>query len=1340
VVRTKSLIFSLALLLALACWPDALLAQPGPATPQHIVDLWQQADGLPQNYVFTVIQSRDGYLWIGTRGGVARFDGVRFTSVDDRIPGQLRESEVWALAEDRDSALWVGTYGGGLTRIHRGRFTNFDTRNGLPSNRIRSLAADRDGSLWIGTENGLAHRQDDRFTIVAPKGFAPGHVVTALHADRNGVLWIGTQSGLWSLRAGRLVDHTAAHPDTLSGTITAIAGDDEKGLWVGIEPGAGHEGGLRRLANDSITTYSVHEGLASEHVLSLVVDGDTVWVGTRQGLCRSRGGRFEQYTNDVWGFAGVKVLDRVAQQGVPALAIDHEGSLWFGTQLDGLGRLRRAPLLYANGGAPDERGVDVRSLIEDDNGVLWIGTAHDLRRVDVNGQTTTYATIPAAAAADALTLTRDDTLLVGSPQGLYELRSGRLQSSTWFPASAPPNVVVLFTDSRGDIWIGTRNDGVYRHTAAGLVHITSHDGLLGDQVRAIAEGHDGTIWIGTRGGGVSGIRDGRIDTFGVPQGLAGQDVQALAVDSSGTVWAGTRQGLSRIKNGHVASITASRGLPANFFYQIIEDGDRLWMTCARGIARMPLEQLNAVADGRAAAVATDLFGSESGMAHTTVTLAHQPTALKRRDGRLWFATSRGAAVLDLQALPRNTIPPPVHIEEVAINRKDRAVADGMRLDPDQRDIEIRYTALSFVVPQRVQFRYRLEGFDDDWVEAGTSRAAHYTNLPRGQYRFRVIAANNDGVWNKDGASLAFEVLPLWYERPWVRALMAAGVVLLALLVHQRRLAQLQARERELSIRVDERTDALARLMAELEDRIKDRTAELATSNSALLAEKERLAVTLRSIGDGVIATDVSGRVALINRVAEGLTGWSAAAAVGEPLDRVFQTLDRYTRRPLGDAVRAVLSDSDASAGGVPRLLIAKDGRELLVADSAAPIRDPDSRIVGAVFVFRDVTEREKMEEQLRNTQKLEALGVLAGGIAHDFNNLLTGMFGFVEMASEHATDPRAVEEHTGRAMAVFDKARSLTRQLLTFSKAGEPVRHSVHLERVVRDAVSFVLSGSNVVADFSIDPDLWPCEVDEQQIAQVIDNLVLNARQAMTAGGVVSIRLENQRRNSNDRQEPVVRLSVLDNGPGIPLELRPRIFDPFFTTKSGGTGLGLAVVHSIVRRHGGHVEVGDAHGGHGTRIDVFLPAAPSAIARTSGDAAMSRPIPSARPARVLVMDDEDHIRNFARAALKRLGHEALLAKDDREAVSLLQEALREGKPIDAAILDMTIPGGPGGVEALRRLRAVVSDLPAVASSGYSADTVLTDPERHGYDAALPKPFRLAQLDAVLSRVLAKRPR
>ena len=528
-------------------------------------------------------------------------------------------------------------------------------------------------------------------------------------------------------------------------------------------------------------------------------------------------------------------------------------------------------------------------------------------------------------------------------------------------------------------------------------------------------------------------------------------------------------------------------------------------------------------------------------------------------------------------------------------------------------------------------------------------------------------------------------------------------------------------------------------MAELEDRIKERTGELATSNSALLSEKERLAVTLRSIGDGVIATDVSGRIGLMNRVAEMLTGWSAGDAVGEPLDRIFVTLHRHTRRPLRDPVRAVLSDGEPLGGGAAVLLVARDGRELLVADSAAPIRDPESRIVGAVFVFSDVTERERMEEQLRNTQKLEALGVLAGGIAHDFNNLLTGMFGFVEMAREHATRRRGRRgAHRPGDGRVREGARSHppAPDVLQGGRAGTPARPSG-----ARRARRRRLRPLGIERGRRPQHRSRPVAVRGRRAADRAGDRQPGAQRPSGHA--------RRRRDLDPAGEPLqaparacrsrgcgCRCRTRD--PGSRPSLWPRIFDPFFTTKSGGTGLGLAVVHSIVRRHGGHAEVGAAPSGNGARIDVFLPATPGAVPRAAETAAAKRRTPSSKPSRVLVMDDEDYIRNFAKVALRRLGHEAVLASNAREAVTLLEESLQSATRIDAAILDMTIPGGPGGVEALKRLRAVVPDLPAVASSGYSGDTVLANPEAHGYDDALPKPFTLADLDAVLARVIAKR--
>ncbi len=1322
-------------LLALTAQPRAARAGTPPPR-QYIVDTWRRSAGLPQNYVYAILQGRDGYLWIGTRSGLARFDGIRFTTFDDRRPGQLKESEVWALAESPDGSLWVGTYGGGVSRLKDGKFTTFGPAQGLPSPLVQALAAGADGSVWVGTAAGLARLRDGHVTVFGIQEGLPGLSVTDLHVDRRGVVWVGTNRGLASFAGGRFTNHAAAHPSDLAGTITAMAGDGDEGLWVAVSETGGPNDGLRFVKQGTITTYTTREGLPSGVVMSLAIGKDgTVWAGTSAGLARRRGERFETCTDDVWGVAGVRMLERVSHQGLPALAFDREDSLWFGTQLEGLGRLRRAPLLNVTGGPADERDVDVRTMFEDRDGAMWLGTARDVRRLTEHD--VAVHPLPPGLEADAITDGGDGSLLVGSLAGLYTLRHGRLERSPILPAPQP-RISVLFRDAAGQIWIGTRSDGAYRYAGGKLVHYTSRDGLLGDQVRAIAQDRHGAIWFGTRGGGVSRLGAGRFTTFGPLDGLAGPDVQALLVTADDTAWVATRQGLSRIQGGRIARITAQQGLPANYFYQILEDGGDLWLTSAQGVTRVEKRLLHAVADGTASSLAVRSFGEESGLGNATLTLVHQATAWRAADGRLWFATTRGAAVIDPRAVERNLIPPPVHIEEVLANRRVHAVSGGMTLQASEREIEIHYAALSLVDPARVTFRRKLEGFDPDWVDAGSERLAHYTNLPHGSYRFRVVAANNDGVWNETGASLAFRVLPRWYERGLVRLSGLALAALTILGLHRLRLRRLRVRERVLSQRVQERTHDLQRLTSDLEDRIRARTRELAEANTDLLSEKERLAVTLRSIGDGVIATDVDGSIMLMNRVAEDLTGRCAADAVGRPFVEVFRVSDRDTRTPLPDPARRALAEGVSGIVADPCVLDTPEGRETLVAVSTAPIRDPASRVVGAVLVFRDVTERERIEGQLRNTQKLEALGVLAGGIAHDFNNLLTGIFGFVDLARANAGNPDVVRDSTGQAMGVLDKARGLTRQLLTFSKAGEPVRKAVGLGPLVEEAVRFVLAGSNLVVDLDVSPDLWPCQVDEQQIAQVVDNLLINARQAMPAGGTVWVQLGNVPCGASGSAGPCVRLSVQDEGPGIPRELWTRVFDPFFTTKAGGTGLGLAMVYSIVRRHGGHVEVGTARAGKGARLDVYLPAVPGAAQALRPPDVESAAIGQGLSGRILVMDDEDHVRSVARAALTRLGYVVLLARDDQEAMAIAERHRDGGETIDAAILDLTIPGGAGGVDALRRLRTVIPGLSAIASSGYSADAIMARPADFGFDAALPKPYTLAEIRAIVTETLARR--
>ncbi len=362
--------------------------------------------------------------------------------------------------------------------------------------------------------------------------------------------------------------------------------------------------------------------------------------------------------------------------------------------------------------------------------------------------------------------------------------------------------------------------------------------------------------------------------------------------------------------------------------------------------------------------------------------------------------------------------------------------------------------------------------------------------------------------------------------------------------------------------------------------------ELHQQQVAIEQERERLAVTLRSIGDGVITTDVEAKVVLMSRSAEEMTGWPLAEAVGRPLADVLPLIHEWTKQPLENPVDQVLREGKIVELANHTLLVNRSGIELVIADSAAPILDRDGKTTGVVLVFRDMTEKQRLAETLQRTQNLEAVGLLAAGIAHDFNNLLSGLFGQMQLAAEkikaHRTEEAAV--NLEKALGVFDRARDLTGQLLTFSKGGVPVRTTFDLGVLVRKTTLFALSGSNVGVKFQIEVNLWPCEGDQNQLAQVLDNLVINARQAMPDGGVVTIRAEN-------REEPagkVLAVSIRDEGPGIPPEVRARIFDPFFSTKPSGHGLGLATVHSIVQRHEGRVEV-ESFLGQGTTFTVLLP-------------------------------------------------------------------------------------------------------------------------------------------------------
>jgi PAS domain S-box-containing protein len=505
------------------------------------------------------------------------------------------------------------------------------------------------------------------------------------------------------------------------------------------------------------------------------------------------------------------------------------------------------------------------------------------------------------------------------------------------------------------------------------------------------------------------------------------------------------------------------------------------------------------------------------------------------------------------------------------------------------------------------------------------------------------------------------------------------------------------------------------------------------AEDALAAEKQRLAVTLRSIGDGVIATDLEQRVVLLNRVAEELTGWSTEEATGRALADVFPLMDAHTRLPRSSPVAEVLAQGGIVGMATGTVLRARGGAEYVIADSGSPIRDLGGRIIGVVLVFRDVTSQEKTEEELVRAQKLESLSVLAGGIAHDFNNLLTGILGNLSFARSLAPERSETATALAEAEQAALRARDLTQQLLTFSRGGDPVKKRVDLAAVIEESARFACRGSAAACRFELTPPLM-AEADAGQVAQVIQNLVLNAVQAMPRGGTVTI--GGTRTTLGDanpyaaRSGAYVRITIRDHGPGVAPELRQRVFDPFFTTKASGRGLGLAICHSIVRKHDGFIDVSPAPGG-GAVFGVYLPAAPE---RASVAAPPPAPRADGRRPRVLVMDDEEMVRNLVARLLRASGYEVVGAADGHQAVEIYREALRAGERFSAVIMDLTIPGGMGGREAIARLRELDPDVRAVVSSGYSNDPIMASHAEYGFRGVLTKPYVLAELRETLARV------
>jgi PAS domain S-box-containing protein len=507
----------------------------------------------------------------------------------------------------------------------------------------------------------------------------------------------------------------------------------------------------------------------------------------------------------------------------------------------------------------------------------------------------------------------------------------------------------------------------------------------------------------------------------------------------------------------------------------------------------------------------------------------------------------------------------------------------------------------------------------------------------------------------------------------------------------------------------------------------------------LAAEKERLAVTLRSIGDGVIATDTEEKVVLLNRVAEKLTGWSQEAAIGKPLSDVFQIINETTREACPSPVKRAMQSGQVIGLSSPTLLISKSGKEYPIADSGAPIRDQNSKIIGVVLVFRDTSGERQREEELLKASKLESIGILAGGIAHDFNNILTAISGNISLARRFIEPQNKAYKRLNETEAAVFRAKDLTQQLLTFARGGAPIKRTSAIAPLLEETVNFALSGSNIESKISSPDDLWLVEIDEGQISQVIHNLVLNARQAMPLGGKLEAAAQNVYVDSRTviqgiqlRPGRYIKILVMDEGVGIAEEYLSKIFDPYFTTKQRGSGLGLATAYSIIKKHDGYIFV-ESELRSGATFSVYLRASDKSLIRPP----QSSPSVLSGKGRILAMDDEEAIRNMLDDMLSYLGYEFVGAASGEEAVELYRKAYESGLPFDTVLMDLTVPGRMGGQEAVKQILGIDPQARCIVSSGYSTAPVMAEYKKYGFVAVIAKPFQITDLSDVLQAVLGQ---
>jgi PAS domain S-box-containing protein len=1288
------------------CAALLLVAQFLGAAPNARFAHFSVEQGLSQSTVQAIVQDRVGFLWLGTEEGLNRYDGYSFTIFrhDPKIIHSLPNDRINALHEDRRQRLWIGTEVG-LCWFDRPteKFTPIEAIKG----RVTSLAEEPDGTLWVAVEGyGICARNPDTGALTwhqkqaaVPASFS-SYVPSAIVRDRRGQIWIGTRDAGVDLFAGddRFIHfrHDPANPESLaSNEVWGIAEDRVGNLWVAtygaglgvLDPNKGTVRRFRHRADDP-------QSLPTDLVTSVFVDrAGAIWVGTDgAGVLKydPASGRFVSFRHDAADAASL------SQNVVRTFGEDAQGQLWVGTFLGGaelLKRPRRA-FNYFTHSAKDLGGLSdptTLSFLEDAQGRLWVGLERGwLNRFDPKtGEFAAFRypmAVPGGPALLALHQDRRGRLWVGTHLGglgRFDADSGTFSIFRHEPGNprtiANDEIWSIVEDETGAMWLAT-NGGLDRFDPdLGVVtaHYDTPSGPNGitSGARALLYDRLGNLWIGA----ISGLHvlhpgSNQLVHFwhndSDLQSLPHNSVVALKEDAEGQIWLGTYGGgLIRFEPGR-KRFTAFKKFPSNVIYSVQDDAaGRLWVSTNHGLSRFdPVTE------------AIENFDLTNGLQSVQFSLG---ASRKLRSGRLVFGSADGFYEFDSPEIKADNYAPrvaltglrrfndPVQLATALTNLRE------VTLLPADKMFTFEFSALDYTFPRRNRYAYLMEGLSDRWIDLGSRREVTFTSLEPGSYKLRIKASNSDGIWGEQSALVVrVTVRPAFWQTWWFRGGSIAGLGLLVLTIHRRRVGRLTA-------------DIAERKRSEL----------------ALRQAEEKYRELVEDMDDIIFATDEDGFITYISPVTETVLGYKPSEIVGKPFVRLVAPDDAAK---VTDAMRQpTLSRIEP----LEHRVLTKTGKILWMHHSSRAILQ-DDRAGGFRGVLTDITDRKKLEEQLRQSQKMEAIGQLAGGIAHDFNNLLTVIIGYTNLMLERRTSQ---DEDSMRLAEVKDAARraaALTQQLLAFSRRQMLQPKVLDLNELVRMTEKMLqrVIGEDIHLSIILPPVVGHIKADPIQIEQTILNLAINARDAMPRGGKlligtadVTLDAHYAKEHADLKPGAFVKLTVTDTGVGMSPEVQAHIFEPFFTTKGvgKGTGLGLSTIYGIVKQSGGHITVASTLGA-GTTFEIYFPAVAPVAPPAARLPARSDPTGNGT---VLLVEDTAIVRKTVRQMLQQSGYTVLEAASGEEA---LREYAKHPDPIRLLLTDVIMPG-MNGRELAERLTPSHSTMKVLFMSGYTDDAIL----RHG---------------------------